>query len=138
MKEQKAPGISIATVRLLKAHVEMVEPEGVREYNLRLISLQRREADEGKALDLFASFDLMSGVEKPLFSLTCDFVARYERQGDDSMPWDEFSSPVALAHIIPYLREFISNMTNRLPIPVLMLDPINTFMMIADLERDAE
>ena len=39
---------------------------------------------------------------------------------------------MALTHIIPYLREYVSHTTNRLPAPVLMLDPTNTEAMIAD------
>ncbi len=99
------------------------------------MSLTRFESADGKALDLFAGFDVMHGVEKPLFKFTCEFMARYTRRDDADMPWKEFSSAMALAHIIPYLREYVSNTTNRLPTPVLMLDPINTYNMIADFEE---
>lgn len=135
MDEQKQPGISINLVSLIKANIEMIDPEADKKYNLRLIGLKRFETEDGKTLNLVAAFDVMHGVETPLFKFTCEFVARYERQGEDSMPWNEFSNATALAHIIPYLREFVSNTTTRLPAPVLMLDPINTNVMIADYER---
>ena len=51
------------------------------------------------------------------------------------MQWKDFSLAMALAHIVPYLREYVSNMTNRLPVPVLLLDPINTSAMVADYEQ---
>ena len=77
----------------------------------------------------------MNGIEAPLFRFTCEFAVRYERNGADSMQWRDFSSAIVLAHIVPYLREFVSNMTNRLPAPVLMLDPINTHLMVEVFER---
>lgn len=135
MDEQKNPGITIEHVQLLNARIEMANPEGKRKYNLRLTGLKRLESKDGKTIDLYASFDVMHGVESPLFNFTCDFIARYVRQGDESMAWSSFSSAMALAHIIPYLREFISNITNRLPAPVLMIDPINTIAMIEDYEK---
>ena len=132
---QKDPGIAIQHVRLLKAHIEMVSAEGKPEYNLRLTGLRRFESQDGNFLDLLASFDVMHGVEKPLFKFTCDFIVRYERKSADSMPWKAFGSAMALAHVIPYLREFVSNMTNRLPAPVLLLDPINTHVMVEEFEQ---
>ncbi|MDD2302122.1 MAG: hypothetical protein PHG30_06140 [Eubacteriales bacterium] len=135
MEKNKESGIVINQIRLMRSHIEFVNMDGPQKYNLRLVSLTRFESADGKALDLFAGFDVMHGVEKPLFKFTCEFVARYTRRDDADMPWKEFSSAMALAHIIPYLREYVSNTTNRLPTPVLMLDPINTYNMIADFEE---
>ena len=50
------------------------------------------------------------------------------------MTWDEFKNSNAIAHIIPYLREFVSNMTNRMPIPILNLPPINTNLLVKNYE----
>lgn len=135
MDQHKPSGIVIDQIRLLRSHIEFGNPDGPREYNLRLVSLNRVQSQDGKTMDLYAGFDVMHGVEKPLFKFTCDFVARYTRRDDADMPWKEFSSAMALAHIIPYLREYVSNTTNRLPTPVLMLDPINTYSMIANFEE---
>lgn len=134
METLKDPGIVIEQIRLLKAHVEMANPDGKPEYNPCLTALGRIESQDGKTLDLHAVFDMMHGIENPMFKFTCQFIARYTRR-DDSMAWKDFTSVIALAQIIPYLREFVSNITNRLPTPVLMLDPINTHAMIADYEN---
>jgi len=135
MEIMKNPGIAIDHIRLIKSHVEMVAPDGKREFNLKLEGLGRFESKDGKELTLHAAFDVMHGVEKPLFKFTCEFIAKYVRREETSMDWKDFSSAMALAHIIPYLREYVSNITNRLPAPVLMLDPINTHAMIADFEE---
>lgn len=134
MDIQKDPGIAIEQIRLIKSHVEMVNQGGKPEYSLCLTGLSRIESPDGKNLDLYAGFDMMHGIEKPVFKLTCQFIVRYTRR-DDSMAWKDFSSAIALAHIIPYLREYVSNITNRLPAPVLILDPINTHAMIAEYEE---
>lgn len=135
MEETQQPGINIVFIRLLKANVEIRDPQADKRYDLRLTGLKRIEAEDANNLDIVAAFDVMYEVEKPLFNFTCQFVVRYERQGQDSMAWSEFSTATALAHIIPYLREFVSNMTNRLPAPVLMIDAINTKAMIEDYEQ---
>ncbi|HMO03761.1 MAG TPA: hypothetical protein PKC67_03280 [Kiritimatiellia bacterium] len=33
--------------------------------------------------------------------------------------------------ISPFIRQFIANITNRLPIPALVLAPINTHLLLA-------
>lgn len=135
MEETQQPGINIVFIRLLKANVEIRDPQADKRYDLRLTGLKRGQSEDHKNLDIVAAFDVMHGVENPLFNFTCQFVVRYERHSDDSMPWDQFSTATALAHIIPYLREFVSNMTNRLPAPLLMIDAINTHALIADFEQ---
>ena len=135
MDAQKDPGIAIAYVKLLNSHVEFGAIDGTHQYNLRLLALDRFESQDGEGFDLHAAFDVMHGIEKPVFKFTCSFIARYTRKNPEGMQWKDFSSAVALAHIIPYLREYVSNITNRLPTPILMLDPINTHAMIADYEK---
>lgn len=136
MDKLKPSGIILRNVCLMKARIEMKNPDGKQEYNLQLIGLERLESDDGLKLGLYAFFDVLYGVENPLFQFTCDFLARYERDPEqENMQWKDFGSAVALAHIIPYLREFVSNMTNRLPVPVLMLNPINTHAMVENFEQ---
>ncbi|HMO03758.1 MAG TPA: hypothetical protein PKC67_03295 [Kiritimatiellia bacterium] len=51
---------------------------------------------------------------------------------------DKFSDIMILAHAIPFVREFIANITNRLPIPALVLAFINTHLLLTEcLERSA-
>ena len=132
MESLRDPGIAIESIRLLKAHIEIGDLQGKPEFDFRLAGMERRMTDDGKTMVLFASFDLMYGIEKPLFKFTCGFAARYKCKGEDAMPWVEFTDAMALAHIVPYLREFVSNMTNRMPVPVLILDPVNVHALIVD------
>lgn len=136
MDKSKSPGIAIEEIRLIKSQITMGNPENEARYNLQLIQLDRSESEDGKYLNLFASFDLMHGMEKPLFSFTCSFVARYSRTDESNMTWSEFSDVMAVTHIIPYLREYISNMTTRLPAPVLMLNPINVHGLVSQYKAN--
>ena len=58
MEKHKESGIVIDQIRLLRSHIEFVNMDGVREYNLRLVSLNRVDSPDGKAMDLFAGFDV--------------------------------------------------------------------------------
>ena len=48
------------------------------------------------------------------------------------MKYNPKASPI---FAIPYLREFVSNMTNRMPVPILCLPPVNAFAMVDDYEH---
>lgn len=133
--DNKNPGIFIEKVFLLKSSFEMVNPSGEQVYNLHLASYNIKPVEDdsqaGKSLRMYEfSFDIMYKVENPLFNFLCDFAVIYSREDDAIMTWEEFSDSHALAHIIPYLREYVSNMTNRLPVPVLILPPINTASLL--------
>jgi len=135
MENLKEPEITIVLIRLLRANVQLVTQDGKKEYNLALTEYSRTEVEGGKFLDVQAAFDLMHGLEKPLFKLTCLFAVRYQKDSDQSMPWEKFIPATTLAHIIPYLREFVSNMTDRLPVQVLILPPINAHALFAAYEQ---
>lgn len=135
MNVKKNPGITIQDIRLLRANLSVGNMDAKSDYSLRLTHLDREEHDEGKSLVVIAGFDLMHGIENPRINFDCTFAAVYERHGEDSMTWGKFSTPLALAHIVPYLREFVSNMTNRMPVPALVFSPLNTHMMVADYEK---
>lgn len=135
MSEHKDPGISIDLISLIKANIGMGDADAKPTINLQLTHFERRESEDKKNLDVIAGFDLTHGIEKPAITFTCAFIVRYSRQTADSMPWEKFSSPMALAHIVPYLREFTSNMTNRLPVPLLLLPALNTSKMLESFEQ---
>lgn len=135
MDASKDPGIGIEYVGLVKSHVELKHADSQPVYNLLLTGLGRTVSEDGATLAMAFAFDVMHGIEKPLFNFTCEFQVRYRRSPDANMTWDEFAPAMALAHVVPYLREYVSNTTNRLPVPALVLPPINTHTLIADWER---
>ena len=132
MDQTKQPGISIARINLLDCECHLGDPpqEGALSFNLTLKHLERSIAEGDKVLNFVASFDLMSGIKNPVCQLTCTYLAVYTRPESANMNWAEFSNAMALTHLIPFLREFIVDMMSRMPIPVLILPPINVPAMI--------
>jgi len=72
----------------------------------------------------------------PPFQFTCDFCVTYERDEDANMTWDEFTDVYALTHVIPYIREFVVNMTSRMVVPALSTPPINVFALLREYESE--
>lgn len=134
MDTTRNPGIGIDLIRLVSAKIDMADPKAERVYGVTVTDWQRTLTEDGKHLTVVAAFDLAHGVENPPFRFTCSFIARYTRDSEANMSWDEFPDHVALAHIVPYLREFVTNMTARLPVAPLMLPPMNTAVLLADLK----
>ena len=135
MDKRQKPGIEVAAVELLECQVGKVNPGGDLSFNLKLTSLSRDLSEDKATLALTAAFDVMGGQKNPPCEFTCMFRATYTRPDDANMTWRQFTDGIAVAHLIPYVREFLSNMTTRLPLPVLMLPPTNAFRLVGDYAR---
>ena len=133
MDTTQDPGITLSRVKLLKAQVEhlVVPKDEELKHSLALTDFVRSTSEDGLKLDVAASFDLEAEVEQPPMVFKCTFAVRYRRKTESAMQWSEFSDGMALAHIIPYLREYVHNTTMRMPVPPLILGAINTHRMVA-------
>ena len=135
MDKRQKPGIEMTGVELLECRIGNVNLGGDLSFNLKLTSLDRELSDDGASLTLTAAFDVMGGQKNSPCEFTCTFRGTYARPEDASMPWEQFKDAIAVAHLVPYVREFLSNMTNRLPLPVLMLPPTNAYRLVGDYAR---
>lgn len=137
MDKTKSPGISIESVHLLECSVGDVKKGGDLNFSLGITNFSRAVLSDGKVLAVTVSFDLMQGMENPPCKFQCTFIATYTRSAepDQNMTWDEFKDHIAVAHLIPYVREFVSNMTTRLPLSVLMLPPVNTLKLLSEYRQ---
>lgn len=135
MDKTKQPGISFDRIDLFDCRIGNVEIKNELTYHLRLIKNSRSFSDDKKRMVALFGFDLMGGVENPPFEFKCAFVAHYSRDEDSAMSWDEFTDAMALTHVVPFLREFLSNMTNRMPMPTLILPPTNVFVLLGEYAR---
>lgn len=130
--------ITVENILLVGCHLSFLGSSEQPAYNLGLTALSRRLEQDGKKLLVRAEFDLMEGLEKPACEMRCAFVAIYGSTADEDIDWSGFSDGHALAHMLPFVREFISNVTNRMPLPPLMIPPVNTFNLVAAFrEREA-
>ncbi len=130
MNQTKELGISIEKIFLVKSEAEFVSTTAERNYNLELTTFSRAIEDDGKKLVVNAGFDLMSGIEKPMFRFTARYVAVYTKTEGDETAWNDFSDGNALSHIVPYLREYVSSVTIRMPIAPLYLRPLNCYALV--------
>ena len=133
-KTQKTPGISLERVHLLECSVRDVNPDSELHFDLAITDLKRNQISE-KTLTVLVAFDLMKGIDNPPCHFTCTYLATYIRPAEAAMTWDEFKDHLAVAHLVPYVREFISNITTRLPLSTLMLPPLNAHHLVRNYRQ---
>ena len=57
------------------------------------------------------------------------------KEENPNMPIEEFAKSNALAHMFPFFRELVFNITSRAGIPPIILPPMNVNAMIKDSEK---
>ena len=132
MDKTKNPGIALKSVHLVQCNIGDVKYDVELKFALGITGFDRIVTADGKILQVKVAFNLMDKMDSPPCRFDCTFIATYTRPEDAAMQWEEFKDHVAVAHLIPYVREFVSNMTTRLPLSVLMIPPINTTKMLAE------
>lgn len=135
----KQPGITFADILLVKSQfIADTKPETF-DYKLEVINIVRevKPDPEGKGTHLICvfDFDLMHEVENPPCTFTCSFLARYHRNNDANMTWDEFNNGMALSHVIGFLREYVMNITTRSVLPRIFIPPTNAYALVDRYEK---
>jgi preprotein translocase subunit SecB len=132
MDASKQPGIVIEKISLFECQARVLDLDVKLRFNMGLAHLTRQH--EGNNLIVMAAFDMMQGIDKPPCVLKCTFVAVYSRTPESNMQWSEFTDVMAVTHLIPYVREFVSSVTLRMPIKELILPPINVNILVAEYQ----
>ena len=135
MDKTQNPGIALKSVHLIQCNIDDVKYDVELKFTLAITDFGRIVTADGNTLQVKVAFNLMDKVETPPCKFDCTFVATYTRPESANMKWEEFKDHVAVAHMIPYVREFVSNMTTRLPLLVLMIPPLNTNKMLTDFKN---
>ncbi len=128
-------GITVENILLLDCKIAYHGAKEKQSYCLALTSLQRTEEAAGKSLFVRATFDLMHGIVDPACTLKCTFAAIYSKPEGSGVSWSEFGDGLAVAHMVPFVREFIASTTNRMPLPPLMLRPVNAFVLVEKYQK---
>jgi preprotein translocase subunit SecB len=123
-------GISVQNILLLDCMATFRGAKDKPNYHLALTNLARHVDENQKHLMVTATFDLMYKVADPICDLSCSFLAVYSKTENATIDWSAFSDGLALAHMLPFVREFVSSITNRMPIPPLMIPPVNAFELV--------
>lgn len=130
MIPSEKPGIGIENIWLMDCVAGIVDPNAKPTYRIGLLSLSRTISPDGLTLNAVACFDMMNGIEKPVCTLRCTFAAIYSRNSGSAMTWEEFTDVMAVTHMIPYVREFVSSVTLRMPLNALVLPPTNVHLLV--------
>lgn len=134
MNENKHPGIRFTGVDLLK--LEFGITGGFSGDSIAVapsFSIEARVPEDKKTLDLFLAVDLFGNVaeeKRPPIQLSLVLHGHFEATETPYMALDEFAKHQAPAHLFPYLRELVANITSRSPLPTLNLGPVNVVALI--------
>jgi hypothetical protein len=131
MDKTKSPGITLENIQLLECNVGGINQNAELRYSVGIYEFVRTVHSANK-LSALVGFDLTMDIVNPACTFTCKFLSSYNRAGDGNMTWEDLPDHVIIAHMVPFFREFVSNMTHRMPISVLiMVPPANTSVLLA-------
>ena len=97
------------------------------------LTVDRRIAEDGQSLDVVIRGDLFKKVaseERPPAEFKFALRGHFVYGETPNMSWDTFAVDHAPAHLIPYVRELIGNVTTRSPLPTLNIGPVNVKAMV--------
>lgn len=102
--------------------------------------IQRKFWEAPSALDVTVSLRAAPGLAAPSssFSLELSMTGRFESTEENSnMPLETFAKHNGPAQVMPFIREFVANITARSRRGIVLLPSINIFALVAR-EDDAE
>ena len=134
MNDTDNPGISFNYINLVASCINMIDATAALNYGLAVTKIDRKETSDTE-LVAFVYFDLMKGVENPPFSFTATYAVSYLRVADAALSWEEFNNGFILSHVLPYFREFVTSVTQRLPVPPVYIPPTNVKALLEAYEN---
>ncbi len=124
MDEEKQPGIRFRGVHLAKLDFELTGPPPSQKLQFAPeFEAESEISEDGLILCLEVSGSLFPEDAPVRFRFKIDGV--FEVSEDPNMSLDEFARSHAPAHLFPYIRELVSNITARSPLPTLNIGPLN-------------
>ncbi len=137
MDKTKQPGIKFSSIYLKSVQFEVLTETFKNEKGLQAsFGFQGSEKISEDKKHLMVELGIKINEEKkegaPFF-LFANFVGHFQTMDNESnLPLEDFAKKNAFAIMLPYIREFVSNITTRTPYPPLMIDPINIMALLED------
>jgi len=104
-------------------------PAGEFRHRLELVSFQRRVSKDQGVLMAILEFDAFFEVPDPKLEFRFTYALTYRAEQGTEAVWAGFKDPIILAHVVPYIREFLSSTTSRMLVPTLRLHVVNAHAM---------
>jgi hypothetical protein len=132
-------GVSLAQISLIDCRVGGLKSSKSRQYGVGITAFSRKEDESKMSMDIEVEFNLLHQVSNPTLEFICTFSAEYKRSVNCQMQLSDLKDHIAVAHILPFLREFAFNVTGRLrESPALMIPPINANLLLSDWKNRQE
>lgn len=91
--------------------------------------------NEGQCV-LTANVSFSDSKNESAAKIKCSFVGLFSSEGDQNMSMSEFLEYNAAAHVLPFLREHVANLTIKSGIPPLYLPPYNIMALVESGSKD--
>lgn len=128
--------LTLRRLAIVESHFALKRPhDGNAAYHLALVGFSKVFDPDRGGVAVRLDFDAFFEVENPVLEARFSFAVRYEAEGDREKLWASLKDHIVLAHCVPYVREFLSSMTTRMPITPLTVDMVNTHAMFEDFEK---
>ena len=130
--ETKQPGIRVKRIFLKSLHFKLndnFKREKPLKYSLG-VDFEHSLSPDNKILVANLKVDCMKGVENPPFELVVNLVGIFEQTAQPNIALDDYAKEMASGLLMPFAREVIANITSRIPLPPLLLPPINIRALI--------
>ncbi len=139
MDQHKQPGIAFQGVDLVDVtfKIERAPTEGAIRTGM-VLDVESYLSEEDTILDTFLLVDVFGSLpedEKPPFDLRFTLHGRFSAPSGANLNLEDFAKDQAPAHLVPYMRELVANLTTRSILPTLNIGPINVIAMMEGSDK---
>jgi len=132
--EKQQPNIIIRSIILLNSSFtrenEFLQPLHAQchfNYEKKI----NENGNEGQCV-LSANIVFRDSKDENAANIKCSFIGLFSIQGNQNMSMSEFLEFNAAAHVLPFIREHVANLTIKSGIPPLYLPPYNIKALIEE------
>lgn len=127
MNANKQPGIKPIAI-ILKESTFTRYPEAFKELHTECkISYSKDFIDSTRAQGVLTVYaeGVCAENQNKVYQASITYMGIFEEEGETNLPLDEFMTVHAPAHIYPYVREYLSSLSMRSGMPMIVLPPLN-------------
>lgn len=141
MDENRQPGVRFVGVQLTELVFVLKGPAPNSIPFGPSFDITEKVSEDGETAAVIVSCDLFGALkseERPPVDFKFTLVGQFQATKTPNMPLQEFAKEYAPAHLFPYIRELITNITARSPLPILNLGPVNLLALSKKTDSNIE
>jgi len=127
MNESKQPGIKPVAILLLECSFHRYPVKIDKLHTSCNISYQNNPIGDCQAQGILSviATGICEESKQKVYDASIKYIGIFQEDGEANLPLNEFMSVHAPAHIYPYLREYLSSLSMRSGMPMIVLPPLN-------------